>query len=293
MTVGEFLRATTKTLQAAGITSARLDCLVALEDETGHSRAWLLAHPEMTLSEGSIASLNNFITQRSDHLPLGYYRGHSEFYGRSFVVNKHVLVPRPETESMIDLLKASALPNQPKIADIGTGSGCIGITSALEIPEAQVFLYDIDSSALQVAQQNAKVYEVRVQTAQQDLLGSEDESFDVILANLPYVPEQYPINRAATHEPPTALFSGDDGLKHYREFWQQVSGRSQQPALIFTESLPSQHNELAKLARTANYQLVATQGYVQKFQRIVANSLEQRLASLQPSATCRRAQWSR
>lgn len=270
MTVGEFLRAATKELQAAGIPSARLDCLLALEDETGHPRAWLLAHPEMILSEDAIASLNNFVTQRSDHLPMSYYRGHSEFYGRSFVVNKYVLVPRPETESMIDLLKASSLPAQPKIADIGTGSGCIGITAALEIPKAKVFLYDIDSSALHVAQQNAKAYGVHVQTGQQNLLDIEDESFDVILANLPYVPEQYPINRAATHEPPTALFSGGDGLGHYRILWQQVSKRSQQPTLLLTESLPSQHNELAELARTARYQLVATQGYVQKFQCISA-----------------------
>lgn len=265
MNAGEFLNRTTKILQSVGIKTARLDSLVALEDETGHSRAWLLAHPEFELSKQEIASLNNFITRRSTHLPLSYYRGRSEFYGRSFDVNTHVLVPRPETESIINLLKNTALPARPKIADIGTGSGCIGVTAALEIPAAEVCLYDIDTAALQVAKQNAAKHNVRVHADRRDLLAAHNESFDVLLANLPYIPKDYPINLAAKHEPTIALFSGEDGLDHYRRFWEQVGAWKQKPLFIFTESLLSQHSALTQLAETAGFRPVAREGLVQKF----------------------------
>lgn len=266
MTVQEFLNQAVTTLQGADIVTARLDSLVLLEDTLDTDRAHLLAHPEMVLNDEQLAHLNAQVTRRATHTPLAYIRGHAAFYGRDFMVNEHVLVPRPETEAIITLLKGLPLSNTPHIADIGAGSGCIGITAALELPESTVDLYDIDEKALEVARKNATRLKARnIQTYQADLLADIQEPHDIILANLPYVPESYPINQAATFEPRLALFSGADGLDHYRSFWLQISNGTQHPQFILTESLPSQHHVLALLARNAGYVLEQTDDFIQLF----------------------------
>jgi len=272
MITQSFLEHGTKILQQHGIETARLDVLVLMEDVLGKSRGMLLAHPEMKIAEPELTQLNKYITRRSSHIPLAYIRGKVMFYGREFLVNNHVLVPRPETEAIIECLKKLPLGGTPRIADVGTGSGCLGITAALEIFGAEVFLYDIDPGALQVAEKNAQARHVMVHAKQQDLLKDCNEQFDAILANLPYVPESYPINEAAKFEPKLALFSGKDGLGHYRMLWEQIDvmADQQQPTHVITESMPEQHKELAKLAQGAGYRLLSIEGYAQQFVRLSA-----------------------
>lgn len=267
MTAGEFLTQATVQLTQAGIESARLDCLILLEDELRINRAHLLASTELVLSAAQTASLRTKLTQRSRHLPLAYIRGTVLFYGRTFMVNRHVLVPRPESETIIDLLKKTTLPAQPRLADIGTGSGCLGITAALELPGATVDLYDIDALALACAGRNAKEgYALSMPTYQEDLLEHAlQRNYDVILANLPYVPVGYTINKAAQHEPRRALFAGTDGLDLYRRFWAQLVLSTPKPGHIFTEALPAQHARLAKLARAAGYTQATSNAFVQHF----------------------------
>jgi release factor glutamine methyltransferase len=265
MNIGAFLDTAVKNLKDAGIGTARLDCLVLLEDVLNVNRAIVLAHPEQTLTRAQLTVLNKFITHRYNHVPLAYIRGRASFFGRDFMVNTNVLVPRPETEIMIELLLHTPLPAKPRVADIGTGSGCIGITVSLELPRADVWLYDIDEQALSVAKQNARTLHASVHTSRANLLEGIAKSFDVIVANLPYVPEDYPINQAAAHEPSLALFSGADGLNLYRRFWQQVAALAPQPAHIFTEALPQQHAQLANLAATAGYATIETEGFIQHF----------------------------
>lgn len=269
MTIGSWLADATNQLSAAGIMTARLDCLVILEDITGLPRASVLAHPEQVLTDAQSASLNTFITQRVQHIPLAYIRGRSEFYGRQFQVNAHVLVPRPESESIIDLLLGLPLPAHPRIADIGTGSGCLGITAQLELPAADASLFDIDEDVLTMAHKNAQSLGAEVTTLRNDLLTGIHEPFDVVLANLPYVPDDYPINAAARHEPALALFAGKNGLDEYRRLLSQLSDRPAAltvPYLI-TESLPEQHDPLAHLAANTGYALSQTQGLAQLFIR--------------------------
>jgi release factor glutamine methyltransferase len=270
MTVQEFLQNATKTLQAAGIETARLDTFVLLEDVMETSRAALLAHPGKSVPEQRLTALSNFITQREKHTPLAYIRGKVMFYGREFIVNNHVLVPRPESEAIIDCLRQLPLGGTPRIADIGTGSGCLGVTTALELFGAKVFLCDIDAAALAVAKKNAQVHNVAVQIKQQDLLKNCAEQFDVILANLPYVPESYPINQAAEFEPKQALFSGADGMDHYGTFWQQIASMPGQPTHVITECLPEQHKSQVKLAKAAGYALENTRDFAQHFVRLSA-----------------------
>jgi release factor glutamine methyltransferase len=263
MTIETFLSQSTQRLKAAGVETGRLDSLVLLEDALGLDRALLLAHMDDELPPPTEVELNKKIVQRSSHTPLAYIRGKAAFYGREFVVNPHVLVPRPETESIVSLTKKVQLPSQPKIADVGAGSGCIGITLALEITRAHVTLYDIDSKTLTLAGRNATLHHTTLALQQNDLLANVDTSFDLVVANLPYIPSGFPINQAATYEPKHALFSGTDGLDLYRRLWEQLADL--QPTDVIIEALPSQHQALTDLAKAAGYQLQHTEGFAQHF----------------------------
>ncbi|MBX6334330.1 peptide chain release factor N(5)-glutamine methyltransferase [Candidatus Saccharibacteria bacterium] len=273
MTIQEFLKRAVSTLDQAGIATARLDVLILLEDELGRNRAQLLAHSEDEIPPGTEVILDTKIAQRANHTPLAYVRGKVEFYDREFVINEHVLVPRPETETMIDELKA-ALQMTPyaqlTIIDVGTGSGAIAITAKLEFPDAKVIATDIDPDALRVARQNAKKYAVSVEFLQGNLLrpiidANLFESPSIVLANLPYVPDHYSINQAADHEPKHAIFGGKDGLDLYRKLWEQIANLSGKPFLVVTESLPTQHTDMLALAQRANYKLYSSQDFMQVF----------------------------
>lgn len=265
MTNNRWLKQATDTLQAAGIGSARLDALVLLEDETQRDRAWILAYPEQPILSESVKKLNRKITRRATHDPLAYIRGFSEFYGRKFKVNKRVLEPRPESEAMIDLLKPLKLSSSSWIADIGTGSGALGITAALELHNHQVDLYDIDASCLAVAKHNSTLHELHLNCYKRDLLNRSPRSYDVLLANLPYVPINFMVNQSAAMEPRIAIYGGSDGLNVYSRMFEQLKWLHRKPKYIFTESLPPQHQKLAKVAKKADYKLAKTQDFIQLF----------------------------
>lgn len=294
MTAESFLIARTQTLAEAGIPSARLDCLILMEDATGQSRAWLLAHPEFVIEPALRRRIDQQIARRATHEPLAYIRGKTEFYGRDFYVDKHVLEPRPESETMIDLLKA--LPcnlKQPHgtgclVVDVGTGSGALAITARLELPEAEVWATDTDPACLRVAAKNAAQLQAKPSFVEADLLAAkhsqEGARFDwladraavsgegarrllVILANLPYVPDSFTINEAAMNEPRLAIFGGPDGLDLYRQLFGQAATLRRQPDYILAESLPPQHEALAGIAAKAGYRQLQEQDFIQVFCR--------------------------
>ena len=272
MTIQEFLNRATESLKQAGVPSARLDCLILLEDVLGVDRAAILAHPETKISPSNLIKLNKKIAQRQKHLPLAYIRGKTLFFGRQFAINHHVLVPRPESETMIEMLKKLSLPPRPRIVDIGTGTGCLGITIALEMPKARVIATDLDALALKVARQNAQRLSADIQFLRGDLMEPLAPTIyhpiSTILANLPYVPERYAINQAAEHEPKHAIFGGKDGLNLYRRFWQQITNLPSLPQYVLTESLPPQHADMAAIAFSAGYQNIQTQDFIQVFRPI-------------------------
>lgn len=263
-TTNQWLHKATKQLEAAGIGTARLDCLVLLEDILQKDRSWVLAHPESRLSIDQLKTLEKQLKRRENHEPLAYVRGKTEFYGREFSVNAHTLEPRPETEDMIDLIKE--LRECGHLADIGTGSGAIGITVALEMPDTEVILTDIDPLCIEIAKQNADIHKVNVTFAQGDLLQPIAHFSPVVFAcNLPYVPDSHTINQAAMQEPNHAIFGGTDGLDIYRKFFAQVQAAPQKPEHILTESLPFQHDDLNIVAQESRYQLKETRGFIQLF----------------------------
>lgn len=268
MKLDKWLASATKKLLAAGVGTARLDSLILLEDEVGKDRSWVLAHPEHELSTSAAKKLDKKVTRRTDHEPLAYIRGFTEFYGRKFKVNKRVLEPRPESEAMIDLLKQLNLSKKTVIADIGTGSGALGITTALELHNHNIDLYDIDAGCLAVAKHNCALHELHLQVYKRDLLNRPVRSYDVLLANLPYVPTNFYINQAAAMEPRIAIHGGSDGLDVYRGLFEQMSKLSWKPQYIFTESLPPQHTKLASLAAGAGYELSQTRDFIQLFIKV-------------------------
>jgi release factor glutamine methyltransferase len=267
--VENFLKASTQRLNEVGVNSARLDCLILLEDATGKGRAWLLAHPEYSLPDSLITSLDKKITRRAAHIPLAYIRSQVEFYGRTFLVNEHVLVPRPESENIIQLLLALELPTAPSIVDVGTGSGALAITAKLELSQASVSATDIDQACLEMARQNATRLQAELSYFEMDLLAGMPQSPDVVLANLPYVPDELEINQAAKHEPELALFGGPDGLDLYRRMFAQIDSfgddHTSRPLYIITESLPSQHLALAAIAKEKGYDLRTVAEFIQVF----------------------------
>lgn len=267
MKVGTWLHDATQELLSAGIETARLDCLVLMEDILNKNRTHLLAHPDEELTIAQLDTLKQYIVRRANHEPLAYIRGHTEFYGRTFLVDKHVLEPRPESETMIEMLLAAALPAQPHIADIGTGSGALGITAALELRTAHVDLIDIDHAALAIAEKNVNMFSIKSKLIQSDLLTNLSITYDVILANLPYVPDNFHINPAAQAEPRIAIFGGPDGLDLYRRMFAQISQLKRKPLFVFTETLPPQHENLALIAKDAGLHVTAHNDFIQQFEQ--------------------------
>ncbi len=266
-TISQWLKETQLRLEQAGIGTTRLDALVLLEDVLAKDRSWLLANPAFHVDDKSFHKLEELTTRRENHEPLAYIRERSEFYGREFYINHSVLVPRPETETMIELLKQLPLPPKPTIADVGSGSGAIGITVAHELPEATIDLIELDSNALEISQKNALSHNVTVSCIQSNLLEDVQARYDAVLANLPYVPEDYEINQAAEHEPAMALFGGFDGLDLYHTMFGQLAEHINDNGFVLTESLLFQHLKLEKLAKTFDFELYQTEGLIQVFQK--------------------------
>lgn len=265
MKLSDWLRQSTAKLKAADVGSARLDCLILVEDTLHKDRAWLLAHDDTDLPKAQVQALNKKVERRAKHEPLAYIRGFSEFYGRRFKINRHVLEPRPESETMIDLLLKLPLPPSVAIADVGTGSGALGITAKLEIPEAEVDLYDIDAGVLAVARHNAEMHELYLKAYKRDLLRRPARDYHVVLANLPYVPSHWQLHPSVLMEPKIAIVGGSDGLDYYRRLFTQLPKMDKPPQFILTEALPPQHLKLAQIANQAGYDLLDYQDFIQVF----------------------------
>ncbi len=275
MQIKDWLQASTDRLKAAGIGTARLDCLVLLADALDKDKSFVLAHPEVMLTKDQSAKLNRQINKRVKHVPLAYIRGKTEFYGRDFIINPDVLEPRPETETMLELLLKLAKSSKLKaesyfsVVDVGTGSGAIAVTAKLELPKSQVIAIDIDPKCLTVAKKNAQKHAVDIKFLKGDLLQPLPSTVYripyTLLANLPYVPDSFTLNDAAMNEPMGAIFGGADGLDTYRGLFDQIDALTQKPQLVFTESLPAQHHGLATIARNAGYHLHEKADFIQAF----------------------------
>ncbi len=218
-----------------------------------------------------------------DKCPIAYKRGYQDFYGRDFLVTSDVLIPRPETEQLIDLVLKmtgkpylpgvkptdSVLPSNPSILDVGTGSGCIAITLKLQIPEADVSACDFSDEALDIARANARKLGARVDFYKSDLLKSMRGVPDIIVANLPYVDESWEWldKEALGYEPKMALYAKDGGCEVIMRLIVQAMERNIK--FLVLESDPSQHDRIFNFASNYHYQLIETIGYIQRFELVL------------------------
>jgi release factor glutamine methyltransferase len=268
MTTSSWLINATQKLTLSYVRTARLDAEIMLAGLFGKDRAWIHAHPEHILQRSVLRKLDDMVARRVDGEPVAYITGYKEFYGRDFVVNKDVLVPRPESESFIELLRPLASVRPPQgiynVLDMGTGSGCLAITVKLEFPHLSVFATDTSKPAITTAIKNSRNHNVSIQFKVQSLLLGDKQGYDIIIANLPYVPDDMR-DPSIAHEPEIALFSGTDGLSHYRQLFEQLEPKHIR--YIMCESLVVQHKSVEKLASVAGYNLTETNGLVQLFEK--------------------------
>jgi len=270
MTIEEFLINSQKKLKSVNIATARLDSLILLETVLKKDRAWLLANQDYVLRQANYRKLNKLLDLRLTYMPIAYITKSIEFYGHTFFVNNKVLVPRPESEDMIELLIEALGPNsnfgyeEPaiKLIDIGTGSGVLGITAKLLYPKLVVDLVDIDKNALKIAKFNVDKFTLDINISQGDLLADKPKGYDIVFANLPYVPDKYQINEDAKYEPKHAIFAGKIGTELYRSLFMQLQNKANKPLYILIESFPWQHKEITAFALVSGYKHYKTQGYV-------------------------------
>ena len=200
---------------------ARADAELLLLHLLGKDKAWLMAHLNEDLAATKAAFYTQLLERRRAGEHIQYIIGETEFYGLPFRVTRDVLIPRPETEHLVEkVIAMAAWPREPRIVDVGTGSGCIAVALAHKLPQARITAIDISAAALAVAEENAQRNGVAVRFLQGDLLAPvAGEAFDFLVSNPPYVPTA---DRASLSvevrdfEPATALFAGDDGLEVYR-----------------------------------------------------------------------------
>lgn len=249
-------------------------------------RSYLAAHGEEELSVETQARLRAALERRAQGEPLAYIVGEKEFYGRKFRVDARVLVPRPETETLVDLVRERAQSSAQdlrqfatdsrqsasrqeasagRILEIGTGSGCLAVTLALELPEAEVVATDVNVEALRVAQENAQRLGARVEFRRADLLVGLAGEFEVLVANLPYVDANWEWleHRSLDYEPAGALYSEQGGLAHYARLLEQLGAPEAKVRArwLVLEADPCQQDELVRLAAAQGWRLEERRGF--------------------------------
>lgn len=257
-TVLEILQSTTAYFEKHGVESARLNAQHLVAHVLKLKRIELYMDSERTLFEDELAPLRDLVKSRKDGVPLQHLLGTEEFYGRTFKSDFRGLVPRPETERLIELvLPLLKEKTAPRIVDVGTGSGIIALTLASEISDADVVAVDISPDALALAAENAALLEIssRVAFVSGDLLANVAGHFDLIVANLPYIPagELSALAREVQHDPVLALDGGADGLDLIQRLIEQAFSHLSSNGFIALEIGHDQSERVADLLRAANF----------------------------------------
>lgn len=246
--IQDILTSGTAYLEARGIESARHSMQSLMVHVLGCNRTWLYLHYEDPLPEEKLVPLRELLKRRGKGEPLQHLLGSTEFFRREFRTDSRALIPRPETEELVEFALQMAPRRQGmRVLDMGCGSGIIGITLALELAKQQpeVVMADISEAALSLALENATALGARVKTYRSDLFTAWDtpaegavqppDLFNLVLANLPYVPEGEAVSAEVQHDPATALYGGPDGLDIVRRFVKDALSHLESGALVMLE----------------------------------------------------------
>ena len=253
----EAVQQTHRTLEASHIPDARLEAEVMLMNVMRMQRHDLFSQQETEVTPQQEQALAEIMARRLKREPLAYILQYKEFYGVNLLVNPNVLIPRPETECMVEHALFMALMGmetpQLVVADVGTGTGAIAVNLALHLPAARIFAVDCADDVLDVAAYNIRAHNVadRVSLGKGDLLEPVPEPVDLILANLPYIPsDRLPnLQPEVRWEPQLALDGGPDGLDHIRRLLQQAPDKLKDHGVVLLELDPEQVPAVEALAR--------------------------------------------
>ncbi|MCK5461118.1 peptide chain release factor N(5)-glutamine methyltransferase [Candidatus Gracilibacteria bacterium] len=262
-----------------GLESPNLESEVILSVLLGTDRVYLKTHKEKILSWKETVIYKKWITKRSKHFPMAYIIGYKIWGDLKILVNPNVLIPRDETEILMEHIVRleKSLKNQSvvKILDIGTGSGCIALFLKKMFPNAIVSALDLSKAALRVAKDNAKVHQVDLNFLHSDLLEKIPKtfSFDVIVANLPYVPENEAVSLEVFKEPKKAIFSGDNGLETIKRLSVQLKRKQIKYKSLYLEFLPFQKKAISEIFKEMKIDFIDDIGGESFFARITQCSL--------------------
>ena len=268
-TLKDWLTDAVAQLKAADIPSARLDAEIILAHCLRQPRTFVHAHDNEELDSRTTEIADARLALRLGRVPIAYIIGHKDFYGRRFLVTTATLIPRPESETLIDMLKKLAPKNTSllgettfTIVDVGTGSGCLGITAKLEIPDSRVTLIDVSPHALKVASSNATRLHADVHILKSDLLSDYPLRAHVIVANLPYVDPLWTTSAETAHEPALALFADNNGLALIKKLIDQAASHLYDKGHLLLEADPRQHADIIRFATSKKrFSTVTTDGF--------------------------------
>ena len=263
MTVLEVLSSTTAYFRKHNVESPRLNAEHLLAHVLGRQRIELYLEFERELRESELAPLRDLVKRRGAGEPLQHLLGTVEFCGHTFVCDNRALVPRPETEELVEFLKSEIRNPKSEILDVGTGSGVIALSLAAEFPEAEVVGTDISEDALGLARENAQRLGLshRVRFLRSNLLENVERSFDLIAANLPYISTQqrHTLSREVLHDPDVALFAGAGGEELVRELVGQAPLRLRPGGILALEIGAGQSEGLMLALAEKNYRDIWTE----------------------------------
>lgn len=262
MTVLEVLQATTAYLKKRNVENPRLNAEHLMAHALGRKRIELYLDFERALSETELAPLRGLVKRRSKGEPLQHLLGTVEFCGLTFLCDKRALVPRPETEQLVELVETRIENRELRIVDVGTGSGVIALSFAAKMPEAQVLGVDVSVDALALAQENAARLNLsgRVQFLKGRLLENAEGAFDLIVANLPYISiqDRHTLSPEVLHDPEVALFAGAQGDELVRELIDQAPFRLRPGGLLALEIGLGQSEALLSALAEKNYRDISS-----------------------------------
>ena len=258
-TLLDVLQSTTAYFTRHKIENPRLNAEHLLVHVLGLSRMDLYLEFERNLSDDELKPLRELVKRRGQGEPLQHLLGTVEFCGHTFLSDNRAMVPRPETEELVEFLKSEVRSQRPEVSiiDVGTGSGVIALSLAKKFPEAEIYAVDVSEDALALARENAERLGLtkRVQLSKGDLLKNISERFDLIVANLPYISMQdrHLLSREVLHDPEVALFAGARGDELVRELIEQAPAHLKPGGLLALEIGIVQAEALAELLARKNY----------------------------------------
>lgn len=257
MTVLEVLQATTAYFKKHSVENPRLNAEHLLAHVLGRKRIELYLEFERVLTESELAPLRDLVKHRGEGEPLQHLLGTVEFCGLTFLCDKRAMVPRPETEELVELIESRIENRKSKIVDVGTGSGVIALSLAMKFPETEILGIDISDDALTLAQENAARLNLadRIRFLRSNLLENMDGTFDLVVANLPYISTQdhHTLSREVLHDPAVALFASAQGDELVRELIAQAPSQLRPGGILALEIGIGQSEALLSALAEKNY----------------------------------------